>query len=221
MAYLPQGFVGKALASIWILLCASILSYLFIGRDTPGIPDSASGLMLLLSFPSSLIALKVASITMLSTPYHSFWSWVPFWLVAAVLGYAQWFIAVPLIWRDYVVSHRARHYIIGITSIAAALHLLVVWASVISFPRWEKWHEAGAGLSVDLKTEREISTYLGNRARLLGCVEGECTVEPRGLPTLSLQHLMNRLVGSRIYTLRIEYGPKNEPLSWRGGSYSD
>jgi hypothetical protein len=220
MAYLPKEFVGKALMSIWILLCATVLSYLAIGRNAPGISDSASGLMLLLSFPSSLIALQV-SIPVLYAPYNPFWTYVPFWLTASVLGYAQWFIAVPWIWKNYVASHRAKHYIIGIVSIAAALHLLVVWASVISFPRWKEWHEAGAGLTVDLKSEREISERLGSRARLLGCVEGECTVEPRGLPKLSLQHLMNQLPGSRIYTLRVEYGPKYEPLGWRGGSYSD
>ena len=68
-------------------------------------PEAFAGLMIYLSFPIGILGVIVGGVStsalsgFFNLTYRPFWDVVPIWIAATALGYIQWFIAVPLIWK--------------------------------------------------------------------------------------------------------------------------
>jgi hypothetical protein len=105
MAILPRSIYGRVLAVIWLCICIAILLFGYSGREIHDMPIAVTWFMLFVSAPAGiLVALVIALITpyLHAQPgytYEPFLDLVPFWIGCTVLGYFQWFVAVPLLWR--------------------------------------------------------------------------------------------------------------------------
>ena len=107
---LPRSLVGKILATVWLALCFSVLAFGYVQRAVHDMPEAFILFMVYLSFPiGAAIALTVATglnwvYQLIGLPYVPFRDEVPFWLVAVLVGYWQWFRLLPWIAKKLLVG---------------------------------------------------------------------------------------------------------------------
>jgi hypothetical protein len=101
MAVIPHGLIGRALAVVWLGLCVAVLVFGFVQREIHDMPIVFVWFLVFLSFPLGAGAVVFLGIVMGSSDanYVPFWSELPLWLVAVLVGYWQWFILVPALVR--------------------------------------------------------------------------------------------------------------------------
>lgn len=103
MRILPSGRNGiflRVIAILWILACVSLLIHALLLRNasphTFGDAEEMEGLlMLVLAFPSSLIAFLPFRGIKLGYPENDLRSILLGWFIFFVIGYLQWFVLVP------------------------------------------------------------------------------------------------------------------------------
>lgn len=113
-----------------------------------------------------------------------------------------------------------KHLIIAGSLVLALPILFLAWGTLVSYPHWETGGRASVGLKAGM-TEAEFVKHLETKSHVLGCVEGDCTVEPRGLARFSLGHLLNG-VGPTvhfIYTVSAEFDSSGKLRTWNAGRY--
>lgn len=93
--------LGRALAALWLALCLAVLVFGFVQRDVHDMPIAFTWFLLLLSFPlgAGAVVFLGAALGSSGLQYFPFWSEVPLWLAAVVVGYLQWFVLVPALAR--------------------------------------------------------------------------------------------------------------------------
>jgi len=98
---LPKVIKEIKVARVWLLLCVSVLVFGWIQRDIHDMPEAFSYFMIALTFPAGFLAALSGSFISqaFNTPYSPFWDLVPFWFLATVLGYMQWFIILPWLYK--------------------------------------------------------------------------------------------------------------------------
>jgi hypothetical protein len=102
---IPKTMTGRAFAVLWLLCGFSLLVFAYVQQDLHDMPVVLVWLLVFLAFPVGLIAAPVvgAAWSSLATSfglvYHPFWHSLPFWVVLVSLGYLQWFVVVPNLWR--------------------------------------------------------------------------------------------------------------------------
>lgn len=107
MDHLPKSPSGRAAAGIWLLLCVGVLALGYVQRGVHDMPEAFVWLMNYLSMPSGFVlgALVLMYWTvaerMLHIPHHPFWQLVPFWFTTTAVGYVQWFVLCPAIWKKW------------------------------------------------------------------------------------------------------------------------
>ena len=101
MALIPHGLIGRAVAVVWLALCVAVLVFGFVQREIHDMPIALVWFLVFLSFPLGAGAIVVLGIVLGSSGIHymPFWSELPLWLVAVLVGYWQWFILVPALVR--------------------------------------------------------------------------------------------------------------------------
>lgn len=99
--------MGKSLKMIWIVLSAAVLAMTLFAFDGDPRSDAAiffAWCMLFLSFPAGLFVSLVhtfASETLGITIATSYVSIFIDWLGFLLLGYMQWFILLPGLWKRF------------------------------------------------------------------------------------------------------------------------
>lgn len=105
MAILPLSKLGKCIAAVWIGLCFAVL---FFGFEQRHIHDMPIAFIYFMLFLTALAGMLVSLLYGLWTPslhaqpwyvYEPFLDLVPFWMGCVLLGYLQWFVIVPLMWK--------------------------------------------------------------------------------------------------------------------------
>ena len=83
----------------------------YVQREIHDMPEAVLLLTIYLTFPAGLIGMMLAGWTTqllpdagVLTPIQQFWSVVPYWLIAVLFGYVQWFVAVPAVWLRFTKS---------------------------------------------------------------------------------------------------------------------
>jgi hypothetical protein len=105
MALFPASIVGRLLAIAWLLACSGVLLFAWEQRHIHDMPEAFVWLMNFLTIPAGLPVAAVAGIAtseiskFFGITYHPFWDLVPFWIVITMVGYLQWFMLLPLLWR--------------------------------------------------------------------------------------------------------------------------
>jgi hypothetical protein len=107
MLNFPQTTIGKFVGAFWYLACASDLLYGFIVSLTRNQPTTFFAIMILLSAPTSIPAtiLLWMFLVLFSQSSglggHSFILMLIAWAVFFLIGYWQWFIALPRVIRRF------------------------------------------------------------------------------------------------------------------------
>ncbi|MDT9002470.1 hypothetical protein RQP53_24575 [Paucibacter sp. APW11] len=105
MPLIPKTVIGRALALLWLLMCAGLLVFAFVQRDVHDMPVAFTWLMIGLTFPIGLPAAAIVGMLMsqlyakFGLTYSPFMDLLPDWLAMVSLGYLQWFVVVPSIVR--------------------------------------------------------------------------------------------------------------------------
>lgn len=106
----PKGTAGKVAAATYLVACAAVLAFAISGREIRDTDIVVAYAMLFLSFPAGyLVAALFAAVGYVL--YEAFGIIVPGGLTSnvvtviafAVVGYAQWFILVPWLYRKVKV----------------------------------------------------------------------------------------------------------------------
>jgi hypothetical protein len=97
MKIVPGSKIGRVLATLWVALCIAVLVFGFVQREIHDMPVAFALLLMFLSFPLGAGAVVFVGTVMGSsgTSYIPFWSELPLWLAAVVVGYWQWFMLIP------------------------------------------------------------------------------------------------------------------------------
>lgn len=101
MKIAPESVVGRAVAALWLVLCAAVLLFGFVQREIHDMPIAFLWFLIFLSFPVGLLAVFLFSVlctkfcAIMGVPYVPFWSELPLWFAAVVAGYIQWFVLLP------------------------------------------------------------------------------------------------------------------------------
>lgn len=111
IAGVPARVIPRALKGLWIAAAVIVLAFTLYAFD--GKPNSDIGIlfawyMLALSFPASLVVplVHVALFDGLGIAVESSYSsFVLDWLGFFLVGYLQWFVVVPWLWRKWKVVH--------------------------------------------------------------------------------------------------------------------
>jgi len=106
MTLLPLSNVARFVAAMWALACTAVHVSAYVQREIHDMPEAALWLTIILTFPAALIGIIVmgwisyllADSEQLSA-IQQFWSVLPCWAIAMVLGYFHWFVAVPRLWQ--------------------------------------------------------------------------------------------------------------------------
>lgn len=101
MIAIPQTTIGRALATLWLASSIAVLVFGFVQREVHDMPVAFAWFLIFLSFPLGAGAVVAVGVAMgaSSVEYVPFWSEVPLWLAAVVVGYFQWFVLVPAVAR--------------------------------------------------------------------------------------------------------------------------
>jgi hypothetical protein len=93
---------------VWASACPAILVLAYVQREIHDMPEAVLWLTIFLTFSAGLIGIIVAGwISYVfpdsggPSPIQHFWAVVPYWAIAVVLGYLQWFVAVPKLWQKF------------------------------------------------------------------------------------------------------------------------
>ena len=103
----PKSRIGKMLATTWLMCCFAVLVFGFVQRSLHDMPIAFTWFLFFLSFPVGSLAiaavgLLVGDIQMkLGLHYYPFWYELPIWFAAVILGYLQWFVALPMLGRSF------------------------------------------------------------------------------------------------------------------------
>jgi hypothetical protein len=102
---IPRSFIGRCLAIIWLLACIALLVSAFKQQHIHDMPEAVIPLLVALSFPIGYFVVIVAGLAWagasatLHLTYHPFRDLIPIWVPVVVLGYLQWFVLVPWLFR--------------------------------------------------------------------------------------------------------------------------
>jgi hypothetical protein len=113
MALVPRSTGGRAIASIWLLMCSGLLVFAWLQRDIHDMPVAFTWLMIFLTIPigfpvAMAIGLATSAISKaLGIAYDPFWDLVPSWIAFTFAGYLQWFVFVPFVWSKLRGRERA------------------------------------------------------------------------------------------------------------------
>lgn len=108
MAILPYSKFSKCIAVIWFGLCIAVLVFGYEQIHIHDMPVAFIWFMLFLSVPAGIL---VSLLYALSVPYLSglpgyvyipFLDVLAFWIGCVLLGYLQWFVIIPGLWRKIV-----------------------------------------------------------------------------------------------------------------------
>ena len=95
----PQSSLGRFVVVLWIALSLGLLIFACVQLDVHDMPIALTWLLLALNFPSSILsALLVAAISS-ALPAIGFTSTLLLWMIFTMVGYLQWFVLLPWIWR--------------------------------------------------------------------------------------------------------------------------
>ena len=99
MAVIPRSPIARALALIWLGLCVAVLVFGFIQREAHEMPIALVWFLVFLSFPLGAGVILFLGVALGSSGVHyvPFWSELPLWIAAVLVGYWQWFVLVPAI----------------------------------------------------------------------------------------------------------------------------
>lgn len=101
-----------AIRVAWILLFIAVLAFAWLQRETHDMPVAATLLVMGISLPAGpmLIALTGTAQSSFAErfgiPYDAFGDFVPYWLVAALTVYMQWFWLVPKLLKFWAARRR-------------------------------------------------------------------------------------------------------------------
>ena len=98
---IPRSFVGRVVAALWLAACIAVLVFGLTARAIHDMPVAVTWFLIFLSFPLGAGAVAVLGVALGSSgvPYVPFWSELPVWAAAIIVGYLQWFVLVPAIAR--------------------------------------------------------------------------------------------------------------------------
>lgn len=100
------------MACLWTFLCVGLWAAAYTYRDAYDAPEYIAKPIYYLTVPIGEVPLLVLDATShlytVTGAEGQFWVMAPFWLAAIVLGYGQWFVAVPAIWRRLRVHGELR-----------------------------------------------------------------------------------------------------------------
>jgi hypothetical protein len=104
MKIAPRGILGRVLAVLWLMSCVAVLIFGFTAREVHDMPIAFVLFLVLLSFPLGAAAVVVLGVTLGASgiTYIPFWSEVPLWCAAVLIGYWQWFVLVPSLARIFL-----------------------------------------------------------------------------------------------------------------------
>jgi hypothetical protein len=104
MKIAPRGIVGRALAVLWLTSCVAVLIFGFTAREVHDMPIAFVWFLVLLSLPLGAVAVVVLGVALGSSgiTYIPFWSEVPLWCAAVLIGYWQWFVLTPALARKFL-----------------------------------------------------------------------------------------------------------------------
>ena len=101
MSYFPTSLLGRILATLWLTACLGVLLFAYVQQGIHDMPIAFFWFMAFLSAPIgsffgalvgggwSLLTDAIGSI------YHPFLDLLPMWITFVVVGYFQWFVALP------------------------------------------------------------------------------------------------------------------------------
>jgi hypothetical protein len=90
-----------------------VLYFAWHQREIHDMPIAFTWFMIFLSFPCGFLVAVVAAIMttqiseLFALPYNPFLSHLPGWLMFTVVGYLQWFVLLPFLWKKIVASRAA------------------------------------------------------------------------------------------------------------------
>lgn len=105
MPLIPKSNAGRVLASLWLASCFGLLVFAYVQREIHDMPVAFTWLLIFLSFPLCFLAIMVdvkviePMLTTAGLSYDPFLSLLPGWIGMVVLGYFQWFVALPTVVR--------------------------------------------------------------------------------------------------------------------------
>ncbi len=98
---IPKTKIGQFIAVLWLIACVGLLFFAYIQQSIHDMPIAFTWLMIFITAPVGFI---VAPITGIATnylfeifgfEYHPFLALLPSWFAMVIIGYIQWFIALP------------------------------------------------------------------------------------------------------------------------------
>jgi hypothetical protein len=101
----PKSPIGRVLATLWLLCAAGLLVFAYVQQGIHDMPVALTWFLILLALPIGFAAAPVVGIAWSSLAanaglgYHPFWHSLPLWVVVVSLGYLQWFVVVPKMFR--------------------------------------------------------------------------------------------------------------------------
>lgn len=110
MKIIPMSFFGRFLAALWLIASLGVLYFAWHQREIHDMPIAFTWLMIFLSFPCGFPAAVLAAVitnqvsALFELPHDPFLSHLPGWLIFTVVGYLQWFVLVPLLWKKVARS---------------------------------------------------------------------------------------------------------------------
>ena len=98
---IPKTKIGQFIAVLWLIVCIGILFFAYIQQSIHDMPVAFIYLMMFISAPVGLIVAPITGIAtsylfeIFSFEYHPFLDLLPSWFAMVIIGYIQWFIALP------------------------------------------------------------------------------------------------------------------------------
>jgi len=98
---IPSSKIGKIIAIIWLIACFMLLLFAYLQRDIHDMPIAVTWLMVFISAPVGFIIAPITGIAtnylfeIFSFEYHPFLALLPSWFAMVIIGYIQWFVALP------------------------------------------------------------------------------------------------------------------------------
>ncbi len=101
----PTSTIGRALAVLWFAACLWVLGFGYQQQHIHDMPVAFVWFMIFLAFPSVfavsvVVGIVSAAITShFGIAYQPFFDLIPFWVASVLVGYAQWFILLPKLYK--------------------------------------------------------------------------------------------------------------------------
>jgi hypothetical protein len=116
MKIVPHSILGRVFCVLWLAACAALLVYAFSQRNVhePDIGITFTLTMITLTFPIGYVLAALAGYIFLFLYKSlgivnpgSFWADAIAWIVFVVVGYFQWFVFIPWLYRK-AKQHRTQ-----------------------------------------------------------------------------------------------------------------